>query len=375
MTLLPIPRPAVPQPSQTAPSLTGLIQHAAALAGVPSGPVAALFDRLTAAWPRVLPGAGQAGGQRPSTLTPNGVPLELAVTLGEASSFRYIVDPGDFQRPGPERALGSAATARALLPPGEARDVHDALVAAALQRPWLEARTARFGVWLAPQHWPEGRQVLRVYYNLAPLRSAVGGPLRAVIERLAPALPFAPPPLTALVPAGLCLAMLGMEVQGTEPVKFKWYFRTCRAVSPAELGRVLDRAGLPDRRPALTAFLRALLGGRLVVPERQGVLYVSGDRAGRPGVNVYLTAALLGETDVAVARRVRAALAALGLDGQAYEALWTRVQADSASGSGPARLHHTLTGLGLGAQGARVNQYLCPALPAGRVLRPGTDAA
>lgn len=314
---------------------------------------------------RDVPTAARSGGPRRSTLTPDGTPLEVAVSTGRSGAqVRYIVDAGDLRRPVAARVRdGVTEGVFSHLGLHAAVAAHGALAGALLGPDTLRGAEVRFGVWLSPQHHADGTDTVRVYYNLAPFRRRVPGGARAVLGALADVVPVAHlGEVARLVPLGLCPALLGVEYGQHGARKAKWYFRACQGLSLARLERLADRCGSPGGPDALRTFTAALLGGsedgpEHPFPERAVLLYLSHDQAGRVGLNVYLPGRAAGPDERDLARRVAHLHRALGLDPSTYGAVLARLR----RGAAPEARLHTLTGLKLGAGDPCVNQYLCPA--------------
>lgn len=299
--------------------------------------------------------ASGPSGLRRSTLTPDGVPFELAVRASpRGGGVRYIADPGDLRLP-PEARLQAdmiPSLLRRLGGHADAASRHELLARTLLAPDLLRTHPTRFGTWVSPHHRADGGTTLRVYYNLGPWRRERKLPARALLLGLADRAELTGVTSAARVlPLGLCPAMLGVEYDAGGVTRVKWYLRACRGLSLTRLTRLVRTLDLSE--DALRGALGSLLSDA-AFPERQVMLYLSHDPAGRVGLNVYLPAHTLGPDERTRSDRVGRALAALGLKRRAYD------ETRSVLSRTDRTARHTVVGVSLWGGEAALNVYFQP---------------
>jgi hypothetical protein len=327
--------------------------------------VASLFGALARnslpAWPRR---SEVLAGQRLSTLTPDGTPLEVSVALdnNDHSGLRYATEVSDPLAPLEARlrqAARAIETALSWLGNRQHSGLHRRLLAlvASSARP-----KDRFLVWAGFAHGPAS-DVLKAYYRLDPQSDE--GPLISVLDeaRRIHALGAGPDRMFAAACAWGRPVITCLETgrDGTAP-KFKFYARPLRpeasADNPAAFAAI-DAAGFVP----VYKTVRAVLGaggarGHQMAPR----LACFG--AGQTGMslNLYFPLARHVDDDGAASDLVRRLAHSAGLGVEPYERLLgvLRAAAPMATDTGQVSLMHTSVALGFERHAMRLTPYLKP---------------
>lgn len=305
-----------------------------------------------------------AARPRVSTLTRDGLPFELSLSLSRYGSggLRYGTEAGALFGPLRERLkFGNRAVLGTLARVGaeEMGAVHHALQESLFRGPDRDRADVRFGIWVGAIHRSGKPTILKVYYNLAlraqepvVLMQDLATALSTVVERdWIMGLP-------SLLPRGARLAYLGVEY-GAGSAKVKLYGRppAGQAITVQNVESLVARVGLGAQREFLATFYRLLSDAADGVAPRPLSLCV-GQEQRAPVLGIYFAASPQSAGEERARRRIRSLLVSLGIDPVAYDAtaeiLLHRLENGTFVGS------HTLIGLGLSPLGSKVNIYLQP---------------
>ncbi len=308
---------------------------------------------------------------RLSTLTRDGVPLELSLSLSRdgAGGLRYAVDTAaglPSLRGRIARSLRAVSEVAARLGLGDAASVHAALCDAAFPEELRARDDVRFACWHGMVHRPDRPDVLKVYYNLRLLRGRSLTHVSRAADALAPRAErgwFAR--CVELLPRAMRPAYFGVEFSSVRGRAKLYALRSSdERVGVDDLRGLVRRVGLGAHDDALSTFLDRIRS-RSAAPAEARCVHV-GEEDGRPIAAAYFDADPDATGDDPTRDKLHSMLSALGVDPTRYHTLFEAVLRDVPP---PLRSgHHTLVGVGVGPSGLKINLYMQPTMESLRAI-------
>lgn len=304
-------------------------------------------------------------GPRLSSLTSDGLPLELSVSLTPEGSggLRYITEAGDLSAPFRDRLLQSnQVTGRILERIGAAHmySLHQTLFGVLFPDDVQRLANYRFGMWHGMVHRLGLPDVLKVYYNLKPWGQNISPILHESFSVLSPLIDADRfQKMTASLPESARPVALAIEYSATGPVQVRVYHRCVEAVQKHTVDELLKVLGLEEHCTTYDDFHRLFAGSRTDYPPRSLVFYVGLDSGQKcPVLNLYFVLNHYLSGDGAARRSLASLLARMGIDPSIYERTLHAVS----SGTIPEQgfHHHTMVGIGLAPRNTKINIYLTP---------------
>ena len=304
-------------------------------------------------------------GPRLSSLTSDGLPLELSVSLTPEGSggLRYITEAGDLSAPFRDRLLQSnQVTGRILERIGAAHmySLHQALFDVLFPDDIQSLADYRFGMWHGMVHRPGLPDVLKVYYNLKPWGQNISSVLHESFSVLSSLIDVHQlQKMTVSLPDSACPVFMCVEYSAPGPVKVKVYYRCVEVVQKRIVDNLLIVFGLAEHRTTFDYFHHLLAGSRTDYPSHSLMLCVGQDsvqKVSTMGLYFMLNQYLSG--DSAARYGLASLLARMEIDPSIYERTLHAVSGGAILEQG--FRHHTIIGIGLAPRNMKINIYLTP---------------
>jgi hypothetical protein len=305
-------------------------------------------------------------GQRLSSLTSDGLPFELSVSLNPQGSggLCYITEAGVLGAPFHDRLLQSSqVTGRVLERLGAAHmySLHQTLFEVLFPDDIQSLASYRFGMWHGMVHRPDLPGVLKVYYNLRPWKQNIPSVLRESFSVLSPLVnAHRLQKIMASMPESAHPVDLAVEYSATGPVQVRVYHRCVEVVQKRTVDELLKKLGLAEHCTTFDDFHRLFAGSRTDYPPRSLVFYVGLDSGRKyPVMNLYFMLNQYLPGDGVARRSLSNLLARLDIDPSIYE---RTLQAVACHGAIPEQgfRYHTMIGIGLAHRNMKINVYLTP---------------
>lgn len=340
--------------------------------------ILSLFRTITAAslseWPQSNGSRGGRHRRRLSTLTPDGLPLEVSVSIaihGGTNALRYSTEgthpcaPLSVRLRQADRAVAGALE---LLGATGRRPLNRKLLAT-LSRGGL-ARESRFLIWIGLSHGSDD-DLLKLYYNLQPRKDANtifsrwldvvaqadGGPCLARLLRKINA------KSVSAVPAFVCLEI----GRGGGPLKAKAYYRSPTPLDRRQSEDLLNTMGLGRFVESYKGCETAFHSGR-VLPLAPKLFSIGLSFSHQqPSVNFYYDMARHVCDDDAAREAIGRMIDWAGLSKQPYlevlELLTKMSPLASEAGAASKPRFHTVLALGFNPDGTKMTPYMKPHWP------------
>lgn len=319
-----------------------------------------LFRTLTAAYGSWDPGSGAE--RRRSTLTHDGFPLEVSVSLGqkETGGVRYGLEAGNLSKSFRERLEeGNNATVAALSRIGAdgQQITHRSLLDIVFPASVKEAANCRFGLWHAVAHKANEPDVLKVYYNVSHFRQRASAVLRECLRVLGDSVTVQPihdlPTQVMSSPV-----FFGVEYNGSHFTKVKVYYRFTEHVEICHLHDLLLSTGFTDHIPSFERIRRSLFGEGPEYP-RRSIMYYVGLEPTAVSLSIYFALNHFFGRAFSLSKRVTDVLVSLlNSDPSPYQETLRVVSRGQSTV--PDHRYHTMIGVGFGCRGPKINVYLKP---------------
>jgi len=340
--------------------------------------ILSLFGTITSAslakWPRTDELEAARGERRMSTLTADGLPLEISVAMtrrGGAETLRYSTEathpfvPPDARLGQADQVVASGLNGIGAIARGP---LHRKLLAAVF--PPGEAPKTRFLIWIGLAHL-RNDDVLKIYYNLTPRRDAdkIFRRWLDIIDRADCRLPL---DLFLRLPAGggesPVPAFVCLEIgRGGGLLKAKAYYRPSTYLERLPPTTLLGALGLGFLSEACTASEAAFHFGRNNHPAPQIFCIGLSSNGPQPSVNFYYDMPRHVPDDGAACKAISRVLHQAGLSRKLYLAILELVTSVSAPDTLLATAmrpqFHTVLALGFGPDGVKITPYLKPRWP------------
>lgn len=242
---------------------------------------------------------------RLSSLTRDGLPFELAVSLNSqgSSGLHYVTEAGDLRATFRERLLQSSKVADHILEligAEHTRSLHSSLFKILFPEE-IQRLDYRFGMWYGMVHRPGLPDIMKIYYNLRPWRQDIPFILHKSFSVLSTSVnTYLLQEITKKLPESARPVSLCVEHSEGGQVKVKLYYRCVEMVQKHTLDKLLIALGLTEHQTLFNDFHRLFAGSRTDYPERSVLLYIGLDSINKvPVLSLYfvLSSYLSGDWD------------------------------------------------------------------------------